>query len=126
MNISIINKEELERIPFEPHGENQSISTWVLLKFQIEKDINKTGLLFFLESNTEDIFFRGESGHDVEKFKFGRRKPLKIKDTLERRIRFFTPNSIDEIVSMNFIIKLYSIIDEEIQEDDVICKVKRA
>lgn len=124
MNISINKPNNLNKVLFKKQSDNQSLSDWMNFEFIIKKNINKTGLIFYLEINVGDFYFQNKNGVNNETFKFGKRKCLKVNEIIKRRVRFYTPNSLNDIDSMNFTVKLFSNLNQLMEEGDVILKVK--
>lgn len=115
MNIKIEKPKENHLVLFREDNDGVGKSDWVIFDFLIKKNINKTGLLFFLETRIDDFKFESKSGNVSEKFVFGQyKKPFRKGDVLTRKVRFLTPNEINHLT-----VRLNSVIEEELLEDKV-------
>jgi hypothetical protein len=118
MNIAIEKPTNWNNVSFTIGDNNESTSNWITFYFLIKKDIEETGFLFFLEAESNHIFFQNRQGSNCKRFNFGKRTPLVKGQILKRRVKLFSPKEISNGMSVNII--LYSNINELLEEDNVI------
>ncbi|WP_108809010.1 hypothetical protein [Aquimarina spinulae] len=104
MSVKIINKEELEEIPFSAYSSNESISPFVNFVFEVNVSVgNNTSILLSLERNL-DVFFINRNDKLTRQLNFY--PSVTENNIFHRRIKFYTHLQISEIDNMPFMLFL--------------------